>query len=185
MSGPQTGETAMRKYLLTYGILSGAVIISIALLVVTLDLPSHLETPWFGYLVMLVALSMIFVGVKRYRDVECGGVIAFGRAFGLGLGIALVAALIYILVWEVFLAVSGIDFMADYTASTIEQMRQAGKPAAEIAATEREMGEFAKSYKNPLVRIPITFVEIFPVGLIVALVSAALLRNPRLLPAVR
>jgi hypothetical protein len=47
------------------------------------------------------------------------------------------------------------------------------------------MRDMATMYRNPLYRIPITFVEIFPVGLIVALVSAALLRNPRLLPAAR
>jgi hypothetical protein len=39
------------------------------------------------------------------------------------------------------------------------------------------------SYANPLFRIPMVFLEIFPVGFIVALISAALLRNPRLLPA--
>jgi len=36
---------------------------------------------------------------------------------------------------------------------------------------------------NPLFRLPMTFVEIFPVGLLIALVSAGLLRNPRFLPA--
>ncbi len=40
----------------------------------------------------------------------------------------------------------------------------------------------AESYRNPLFRIPMTFIEIFPVGLLVALISAALLRNPKLLP---
>ena len=82
------------RYPLVYGGLAGAIIIAIACTVVALDLPGHFETPWFGYLVMLVALSLIFVGVKRYRDVECGGVIKFGRAFALGLGMALVAAFI-------------------------------------------------------------------------------------------
>src|SRR3546814_12654255 len=32
-------------------------------------------------------------------------------------------------------------------------------------------------------RLPMTFVEIFPVGVLVSLVSAAVLRNPRVLPA--
>ena len=40
---------------------------------------------------MIVALSVIFLGVKRYRDQELGGVIRFGTAFMLGLGIAAVA----------------------------------------------------------------------------------------------
>ena len=173
------------RYPLVYGGIAGAIVICIALTVLSLDLPSHFETPWFGYLVMLVALSLIFVGVKRYRDIECGGVIRFGRAFGLGLGMALVAALIYIIGWEIFLAVTGRDFMAEYTASTIAGMRADGATQAAIEATQAEMREFGVKYRNPLFRIPITFIEIFPVGLLVSLVSAALLRNPRLLPAAR
>ena len=173
------------KYPLIYGGLSGAIIIAVALLVLSLDLPRHFETPWFGYLVMLVALSMIFVGVKRYRDVEGGGVIRFGRAFLLGLGMALVAAAIYIIGWELFLATTETDFIAEYSAGTVARMRADGASPAAIEATVREMRDFGEMYKNPLVRIPITFIEIFPVGLLVALVSAALLRNPRLLPAIR
>ena len=171
------------KYPLVYGGLAGAFIIAVALMVVALDLPGHFETPWFGYLVQLVALSLIFVGVKRYRDVEAGGVVKFGRAFALGLGMALVAALIYILGWELYLATTDTDFIAEYSASTAARMRADGASPAQIEATLREMREFGEMYENPLVRIPITFVEIFPVGLIVSLVSAALLRNPRLLPA--
>ena len=171
------------KYALLYGGFAGAVIIGTALVVVAGDLPKHFETPWFGYLVMLAALSLIFVGVQRYRTVECGGVISFGRAFKLGLGMALVAALIYILGWELFLAITGHDFMAEYGASMVESMRADGAAPAAIEAAKADMREFAEKYRNPLFRMAVTFAEIFPVGLLVALVSAALLRNPKLFPA--
>ena len=66
------------KYALTYGLLSGFVIIVTMLAGITLsDNGSFFSSEWFGYLVMLVALTFIFVGVKRYRDVERGGVIRF------------------------------------------------------------------------------------------------------------
>jgi hypothetical protein len=171
------------RYPLVYGGIAGAIIIGIALIVIGLDLPKHFETPWFGYLVMLVALSLIFVGVRRYRDSECGGVVSFGRAFKLGLAMALVAALIYIAGWELYLALSGKDFMAEYSGAMIESMRADGASAAAMEAAQAEMRDFGAKYRNPLFRVPITFAEIFPVGFIVALVSAALLRNPRLLPA--
>jgi hypothetical protein len=45
------------------------------------------------------------------------------------------------------------------------------------------MAEFRQQYANPLFRLPVTFIEIFPVGLVVSLISAALLRNSRFLPA--
>jgi len=171
------------RYSLVYGGLSGAVAISVLVFSLAFNLPNHTHSLWFGYLVMLVALSLIFVGVKRYRDVECGGVVSFGRAFAVGLGIALVAAVIYALGWELYLAVSGKDFMAEYTASILDRMRAEGATPAAIAAKAAEMRAMAEAYRNPLFRLPMTFVEIFPVGLVVTLVSAALLRNPRLLPA--
>jgi hypothetical protein len=171
------------RYSLVYGSLSGAVAISVLVFSLAFNLPNHSHSLWFGYLVMLVALSLIFVGVKRYRDVECGGVVTFGRAFAIGLGIALVAAVIYALGWELYLAVSGKDFMAEYTASILARMRADGAPPAAIAAKTAELRSMAEAYRNPLFRLPMTFVEIFPVGLVVTLVSAALLRNPRLLPA--
>jgi len=171
------------RYSLVYGGLSGAVAISVLVFSLAFNLPNHAHSLWFGYLVMLAALSLIFVGVKRYRDVECGGVVNFGRAFSVGLGIALVAGVIYVVGWEAFIAVSGYDFMADYTAGILRGMRDQGATAAAIQAKAAEMQQMAVNYHNPLFRLPMIFVEIFPVGLIVALVSAALLRNPRLLPA--
>jgi hypothetical protein len=173
------------KYALVYGGIAGAIVIAAIVGGLALDLPNHLQSELFGYLIMLAALSLIFVGIKKHRDVECGGIIKFTQGLIVGLGIAAVAAIVYIIGWEIFLATSGRDFMADYTAGIIEGMRKEGAAPAAIEAKLTEMRDMATMYRNPLYRIPITFVEIFPVGLIVALVSAALLRNPRLLPAAR
>jgi hypothetical protein len=172
------------KYALIYGGIAGAIAVSLISAMIGMDLTGHDETAMLAtYLIMLVALSLIFVGVKRYRDVECGGVIRFGLAFLLGLGMAAVAGLIYAIGWEIFQAVSGYDFMADYSASILDRMRAEGATAAAIKAKAAEMRDFAESYGNPLFRMPMVFIEIFPVGLLVALVSAGLLRNPRVLPA--
>ena len=171
------------RYALVYGGIAGAIVISVLVASIAFSLPSHATSEWFGYLVMLVALSLIFVGMKRYRDIECGGVIRFSRALGLGLGIAAVAALLYVLGWELYLATSGGDFIAKYSAGILDGMRAEGASAAAIEAKAAEMRSLAEMYRNPLFRMPMTFAEIFPVGLLVALVSAALLRNPKLLPA--
>ena len=174
------------KYMLAYGLVSGSIIIAVMTIgIATADWGSFYGSEWFGYLVMLLALSVIFVAVKRYRDRECGGVIRFGRALGLGVGIAAVAGLAYVIGWEIYLATSGRDFMAEYVEGMVRGMETAGASAGAIAEKAAEMRRMAELYRNPLFRVPITFVEIFPVGLLVALVSAALLRNPRLLPAAR
>jgi hypothetical protein len=173
----------MTRYAFIYGAVSGTIAAAVLTVSIAAGTSNHTTSLWFGYLVMLVALSLIFVGVKRYRDVECGGVIRFGRAFGLGVAIAAIAGLVYALVWESYLQISGYDFMADYTRSVLKSMQAEGASQAAIQAEAAEMKAMAESYRNPLFRIPMTFVEIFPVGLLVALISAALLRNPKMLPA--
>jgi hypothetical protein len=54
-----------------------------------------------------------------------------------------------------------------------------------MAALTTEMVNFEAQYANPLWRPPMTFTEILPVGVLVSLVSAALLRNDRFVPAQR
>lgn len=139
----------------------------------------------FGYLVMLAALSLVFIAVKRHRDGEGGGVIGFLPALGLGLGVSLVAGLIYAVCWETALAIGHIDFATAYAREQIEARRAAGASAQEIARVSAEMAAFQAQYANPVFRLGMTFLEIFPVGVLASVVSAALLRNRRFLPAGR
>ena len=134
-----------------------------------------------GYASMLLALSLIFFAIKRQRDITQGGVIKFLPAFGMGLAISAVAALIYAIGWEISLATTGLDFGGAYTQAAIESAREKGMSGEELAAYEAKMQGFADMYANPLYRIPITMLELFPVGVIVSLISALLLRNSRFL----
>ena len=136
-----------------------------------------------GYSMMILALSLVFVGVKRHRDQSLGGVIRFLPAFGMGLGISAVAGLVYVVGWEFTLAATDYRFIGEYSAAAIEAARARGASAAEVQAVIEQMNEFRQSYANPLIRLPMTFAEIFPVGVIISLISAALLRNSRFLPA--
>lgn len=172
------------RYALSYGTLSGLIIIIVLIAGIGLsDRVSIFSTMWFGYLVMLVAMTFVFVGMKRFRDVERGGVIRFGQAFALGLGIAVVASLVYVAVWEVYLALTHYAFMDQYIAGILKAKQAAGVTGAALAAESAKLEEMRIQYRNPLFRLPMTFLEIFPVGLVVALVAAGLLRNPRFLPA--
>jgi hypothetical protein len=167
-----------------YGGLAGLVTIVTGLLIFMIEPNRHLAgSEWLGYLVMILAFTLIFVGVKRYRDRDLGGVIKFLPAFGLGLLMALVASLIYVVVWEIYLVFTGDGFITAYAASVMVDMRNSGASPEAIAAKEAEMETMIAAYANPLFRLPITFSEIFPVGFIVALISALVLRNPRILPA--
>ena len=138
---------------------------------------------WLGYLIMLLGMSAVFMGVKQHRDRHNGGVIKFLPALGVGLGIALFASLAYVLVWEAYLAATDYAFMDQYIAATLEARRAEGLSGQAYRDLETQMREMAVAYQSPLFRLPMTFVEIFPVGLLVSIVSAVLLRNSRFLPA--
>jgi len=172
------------RYSLIYGGLATAVLAAFIAVIGTLhERVQFVSTLAFGYSVMLVAMSFVFVGVKRYRDVEGGGVIRFGRALGLALLIALIACIGYVLIWEVYLATTHYRFMDDYIAKMLRDAHASSKNAAQIAKIAAEGDQMRAMYANPLIRMPMTAMEVAPVGLIVAIVSALLLRNPRLLPA--
>lgn len=136
-----------------------------------------------GYLSMLVATSFVFVGVKRYRDTELGGVIRFWPAFWLGLGIAAVAALAYVLSWEFYMWKTDYSFMNEYIAGYLKDLKASGASAAEIAKQSADMHDFAKQYEQPVYRMFVTLSEFAPIGLLVPLISAALLRKSSFLPA--
>jgi uncharacterized membrane protein len=172
----------MARTMLIYGLISGAVIIAVSILFLV-NGSGHHSSVWLGYLVMVVGLSSILVGVRQYRDRTLGGVIRFWPALGLGLGIAVVASVVYVAVWEAYLAFSHYNFMDEYAASVLAHKRAAGVTGAAYQKAVAEVEQMRAVYANPLTRFAMTFIEIFPVGLVIAVISAALLRNPRFLPA--
>jgi hypothetical protein len=176
----------MKNIILRHGIIAG-IIVAVPMLGYFLSIPAdgnlapHMTL--MTYVVMLIALSTVFVGIKQYRDAVLGGVIKFGPALAVGLGISAVAGVIYALTWEICVAFMRFDFSAFYANAMVEQARANGADAAGIAAATAQASEFTRMYANPLFRIPMTFLEIFPVGVLVTLISAAVLRNSRVLPA--
>lgn len=167
--------------MIVYGAIAG--VITIALMSLGMMLGDGTGSQVQGYLTMLVVLSLIFVGIKRYRDKELGGVIKFLPAFGLGVGIAAVAGVFYVLSWEASLQLTDFAWMENYKQSAVESYEAKGLTGDALAEKTEALEAMMVNYRNPLIRLPITFLEIFPVGLLVALISAALLRNPKVLPA--
>lgn len=175
----------MLKTILTYGLIAGF-IVAIPMLLEATAFAEHLPIAWgmfIGYATMLIALSAVFIGIKRYRDAQLGGVIRFWPALGVGLGISIVASVMYVFAWEMTMAVTHMDFATGYANALIKQKQAQGVTGAAMEQFVAEMEKFKSDYANPLFRLPMTFIEIFPVGVLVSLISAALLRNARLLPA--
>lgn len=175
----------MFRTILTYGGVAG-LIAGAALSASTVASGGHSSASYamvVGYLMMLIALSAVFVGVKRRRDVDLGGVIRFWPALGLGLAMSAVAGVIYVAAWELTQALAHLDFGSTYAKAMVAQAQAHGASGPALAKAVAEAETFRAQYADPLYRWPMTFAEIFPVGVVVSLVSAALLRNSRFLPA--
>jgi hypothetical protein len=174
----------MIRIVALYGSLSG-LIVAIPMLWQWLRLTGQDQHPpggmLFGYTVMIIALTAVFLGVKRYRDQVLGGAIRFVPAFGVGLAISAVAGLFYVVSWEIVMAYGEFDFAAWYSAELMQQARAQGAEAVQKAMADVE--SFKRLYSNPLTRMAFTFIEIFPVGVLISAISAAILRNSRVLPA--
>ena len=176
----------MKRIILVYGVISGVVIIGSAIWGAELagstgESVAALE--YLGYLIMLLALSVVFIGIKKYRDQELGGVISFGTATLVGAGISVVASAVYVAAWEIYLAQTGYAFIDDYIAATLANEQAAGITDTELEAMASSMEVLRQQYAEPLYRLGMTFLEIFPIGLLITLVSAGVLRKSEILPA--
>ena len=177
----------MLTFILRYGVIAG-LIIGVPMMWRMLSAKPG-EVPVVGmlltYLVMIVALSAVFIGIKAYRDKVLGGVVRFLPALGVGLGISAVASIVYAIAWEVSSAYSSFDFVAYYKAYMVDSVQAKGGSPAEVSQAMANAEAFETMYRNPMYRVPMVFVEMFPVGVLISLISAAVLRNPRVLPAQR
>ncbi|GAA4314797.1 hypothetical protein GCM10023149_11080 [Mucilaginibacter gynuensis] len=173
----------MKKNVIVFGLIAG-VIVSVWMAITTLNChDSKTFDPGnsmvLGYASMLLAFSLIFVAVKNYRDKYNGGVVSFGKAFKIGFFIALIASTMYVLVWQVEFFFFVPDFAEKLSEYTIKKMQHDGSSAAQIAAQRISMANFNQKYKNPLFNMLITYVEILPLGLIVTLISALILKRKK------
>ncbi len=173
----------MTRLITTYGAIAG--IIELILLALTMGLVADhgMLGLVLGYLSMLIALSLVFAGVKKYRDEHLGGVIGFGKALGMGLAIAAIAALFYVIGWEAWMWSTDYRFVAEFSAKALADMQAQGASADALAQAKTDMDAFAEMYANPAMRMAITLTEIAPVALLVPLISALLLRRPGFIPA--
>jgi amino acid transporter len=178
----------MRKVSLTFGLIAGA-IISVFLFigfVVWENSRKIIDNELIGYATMVIALSMVFFGIKSYRDNYQKGAIKFWKGFQVGLLITLIASLMYTITWETYLQVRPASYQAFidyYIECQVNKKKEKGASAAEIDQEVRKMDDIKKMYGNPAIRFGMTLMEILPVGIIIALISAAVLRKKEFLPA--
>jgi len=169
----------MKKITFVFGSIAGLVVsLTMAISAMTCYVNKQFQpSMWLGYTSMIVAFSLIFVGVKKIRDDYNGGAITFGKAFKAGCYIALIASTFYVLTWLVEFYLFIPDFMDKYAAHQIAQAQNSGASAADIASTKSQMATYSQLYKNPIMVIVLTYFEILPIGIVIALISALVLKR--------
>lgn len=170
----------MQKTVIRFGLASGAILVAMTAVMLPLSMNGTIDfdlSEVVGYSAMVLSFLLVFFGIRSYRDNVAAGVIGFGKAFQVGILITLITCAMYVIAWEITYFNFIPDFLDQYTAHCLAKMRAAGESEAAIREKTAELATMAKYYDNLFFNVGITFMEVFPVGLIVTLVSAAILRR--------
>ena len=168
----------MKKIVLTFGLIAGvmiSVLMDTSLLLANKIGSGH--SMLLGYTIMVASFLLIYFGIRSYRDNNLAGQISFGRAFACGILITLITTACYVATWEVLYFNFIPHFMDSYFAAQIHKVQTSGLGPATVGAQIAAIQRSQQSYQNPIINAAYTFIEPLPVGLIITLISAALLRR--------
>jgi amino acid transporter len=171
----------MKKTIFKNGLIAGAIVALFMIISTYLwkTDPDFKPTAVYGFTGMLIAFAFIFVGIKKYRDDENNGAISFGHAFKIGSLIALIASTCYVLAWLILYYNFIPDFMDLYSKCVVDDAKAAGETAQQIDAKLAEVNTMKEWYKNPIYVILLTFMEILPLGIVVATICSLILMRKR------
>ena len=168
----------MKKTVLTFGLISGAIIsLLMGGSLLLADKIGSGHSMALGYTIMVASFLLIYFGIRSYRDNNLDGQISFGRAFACGILITLITTVCYVATWEVIYFNFIPHFMDSYWAAQIHKVQASGLDPATIATKVAAIEHSQQLYQNPFVNMAYTFMEPLPVGLIITLISAAILRR--------
>lgn len=169
----------MKKIILTYGTIAGIIlIIMFGVNIALMKGESSMGlSELLGYASMILALSMVFIGTKKYRDQVLEGNISFGKAFKVGILITLLASIFYVIGWMVLSGIFFPDFYEVYGEQYLADLQRGGATVEELAKAREENEKWQEIFKNPLAQAGMSFVEIFPIGVIVTLISSFILKK--------
>lgn len=168
----------MKKTILTFGIISGTLIS--LMMVGTLPFVHKIgldKGEYLGYTTMVLAFLLVFFGIRSYRDNQGNGAITFAKGFAVGISITLISCVFYVVTWEVLYFKFMPDFMDKYSAYEVAKMQASGASAAAVQAQIQNLKRYTEMYNHVLFNSAMTFLEPLPVGLLITLVSAAILRK--------
>ena len=174
----------MKKIVLTFGLISGvmiSVLMDGSILISSKTGSSHSMA--LGYTMMVASFLLVYFGIRSYRDNVLSGQISFGRALACGLLITAITCACYVVTWEIVYFTFIPHFMDGYFAAQVHHVQASGLDPATTSAKIAEIRHSQQLYQNPLVNMAYTLIEPLPVGVVITLVSAALLRRKEPMPS--
>jgi uncharacterized protein DUF4199 len=174
----RSGATqAMKRTVLTFGSISGVILSVMVLATVPfIDRIGFDKSEIVGYTIIVLSFLLVFFGIRSYRE-SSGGRLTFARGFTVGILITLITCAFYVVTWEIIYFTLMPDFADKYSAYMVEHLKASGATQASIDASMKQMEGLKRILDNPLTNAAATFTEPFPIGLVVTLVSAAVLRK--------
>ena len=130
-----------------------------------------------GYTGFILSALVIVLGIKVYRDRIAGGKISYRKGFTVGIGITAVAALVVGIYTFVHIAWMDPDFGESYIEWQIEEMKSEGIAAAELEREVVALREKQEMLGSPFMQAIVMYATILVIGLLITLISAAILKN--------
>jgi hypothetical protein len=168
----------MRKIVVTFGLISGAISSLMMIALVTFgDRIGFDRGAIIGNTSIVLSFLMVFFGIRTYRDNIGNGQISFVKAFAVGLSITLISCIVYVVTWEVIYYNFIPGFWDAYGAHLVQKLTASGANPAAVQAKLQEVRKYKELYKNPFFNAVLTFIDPFPIGLVITLISALVLRR--------
>src|SRR5271167_1017510 len=137
----------MKKTVLTFGLISGAM--SAAIMLSTLPFVDKIgfdKGEILGYTTIVLSALLVFFGVRSYRENVGDGRLTFGRGFAVGILITLISSACYVGTWEIVYFKLMPDFADKYAAHMVERAKASGASQQVIDEKVRQAREFKVNY---------------------------------------
>ena len=123
----------MRKIIVTFWLISGAVSSLTMIALVTLRVGFN-RGATIGNTSIVLSFLMVYFGIRTYRDNIGNGQITFLKAFAVGLSITLISCIVYVVTWEVIYYNFIPGFWDAYGAHLVQKLTASGASPAAIQA---------------------------------------------------
>ena len=173
----------MRRSIFYYGILGASILVGLNFVYFLLFgvVSDFFLGEVVGYSAIVLSLSLIFFGIKSYRDRQARGQLSFAKAFATGVGIALIPSLAFAIYNYIYFTILDPGFVEKYFEYSKKSIRESGAPEHEIEAkllaVDQMMADPFQS--SELFQAAVMFATVFLIGVVISLVSSVILKTSK------